>query len=77
MRYFTILFSDKNIEKIKAVIFGSIDNQRPSNDKKYFVASLYEGDTNKYDFMTHLQEYNETEIKEVLQGENWITKLPF
>ncbi len=77
MRYFIIPFADKNLEKILSVIFGDISNQRKSNDKKYFVASLCEGDSSDYDFMEHLKEYSEEGVKEVLHGENWITKLPF
>ncbi len=74
MRYFIIPFSDKHIDKIKAVIFGDLDKQRTSFDKKFFVASLHEGDTNNYDFLSHLQEFDETTILKVLDNDNWRVK---
>jgi len=75
MRYFIIQFLDSNIEKIKAVIFGDLDRQRSSFDKKFFVASLNEGDTSDYVCLNHLPEYNEETILKVLDNDNWRVKI--
>lgn len=76
-RYFIIPFSDVNLDKIQAVIFGELYTQRRSLDNKLFVCSLCEGDDNNYEFLKPYTEYNQEAIVKELDNDLWRVKLPF
>jgi hypothetical protein len=77
MRYFIIPFDSQFLEEIKAIIFGDLSTQRRSVDKKYFVASLCEGDSKDYEFLNPFLEFTEKSIKEEMKGENWTPNFAF
>ena len=77
MRYFIIPFNSPNLGQIQNVIFGDIEDQRKSLDGTMFVASLPEGDTNNYECLDGITEYDESGIIEFLKGDNWTINTTF
>lgn len=71
-RYYIVNSADPNINDIVNVAVGGMDTQRKSLDGSKMVIKLHDGDNNEYSFLSGYDEYNQDQIHEKLNSEEWM-----